>query len=220
MFGAEEFLKTTNVSRETLNRLKAYADMLLHWQKKTNLVGSGTIDDVWWRHFYDSAQLLPLVLRSRAETSTEAQLKWLDFGAGAGFPGLVVSIMGGGEVHLVESNGKKCTFMRQVIRETGANAVVHQCRIEDLPYMKVDIITSRALASMQQLMTFSQRFIDLSTEIWLLKGQDVDEELTRLTISRNIPIERFESKTDPKGVVLRIKGCDVGGVGDANRKNV
>ena len=220
MFGAEEFLKTTNVSRETLNRLKTYADMLLHWQKKTNLVGSGTIDDVWWRHFYDSAQLLPLVLRSRAETSTEAQLKWLDFGSGAGFPGLVVSIMGGGEVHLVESNGKKCTFMRQVIRETGANAVVHQCRIEDLPYMKVDIITSRALASMQQLMTLSQRFIDLSTESWLLKGQDVDEELTRLTISRNIPMERFESKTDPKGVILRIKGCDVGDLGDVNRKNV
>ena len=108
-------------------------------------------------------------------------------------------------IDMVESNGKKCTFMRQVIRETGANAVVHQCRIEDMPPFDADIVTSRALASMELLMAFAQPFIGKNTEIWLLKGQDVDEELTKSTISRNIPIVRYKSKTDPNGVILQIK---------------
>jgi 16S rRNA (guanine527-N7)-methyltransferase len=205
MFSVDDFQKTTNVSRETIEKLVTYADLLVHWQKKTNLVGPSTINDIWWRHFYDSAQLLPLVLANYHNYNENTPLKWLDFGAGAGLPGLVVSIMGGGEVHLVESNGKKCTFMRQVIRETGANAVVHQCRIENLEPFSVDIITSRALASIEQLMVFAQPFIKKNTEIWFLKGQDVDEELTKLTISMNIPIIRYKSKTDPKGVVLQIR---------------
>ena len=208
MFDAKSFQDTTNVSRETMDRLEIYADLLVRWQKKMNLVGSGTIDDIWWRHFYDSAQLLPLVLANynkKDGVGGEKPLKWVDFGAGAGFPGLVVAIMGGGEVHLVESNGKKCTFMRQVIRETGANAVVHQCRIEDMPPFAADIVTARALASMELLMAFAQPFIGKNTEIWLLKGQDVDEELTKSTISRNIPIVRYKSKTDPNGVILQIK---------------
>lgn len=206
MFSANDFFKTTNVSRETMDRLEIYADLLVKWQKKINLVGPSTMNDIWWRHFYDSAQLLPLVLDGFQNKTSPNPLKWLDFGSGAGFPGLVLAIMGGGEVHLVESNGKKCTFMRQVVRETGANAVVHQCRIEDLPPFQPDIITSRALASLQQLMTFSQPFLGENTEIWFLKGQDVDEELTNATISRNISVIRHVSKTDPKGVILQIKG--------------
>ena len=206
MFTAEDFARMTNVSRETMDKLKVYAGLLIRWQKKINLVGPSTIDDIWWRHFYDSAQLLPLVLANYKKNGSEAQLKWLDLGSGAGFPGLVVSIMGGGEVHLVESNGKKCTFLRQVIRETGANAVVHQCRIQDLEVFHPDIVTSRALASLQQLMDFAQPFRGKNTEIWFFKGQDVDEELTKATISRNIPIVRHESKTEPDGVILQIRG--------------
>lgn len=210
MFSAEHFYNTTNVSRETMAKLQIYADLLVRWQKKINLVGESTIDDLWWRHFYDSAQLVPLVERSYDKNLQEMSLKWLDLGSGAGFPGLVVAIMGAGEVHLVESNGKKCTFMRQVIRDTGANAIVHQCRIEELKPISVDIITSRALASMEQLLKFAHPFATQNTEIWLLKGQDVDEELTNSTISRNIPIDRFDSKTESNGVILRIKGKDVG----------
>lgn len=214
MFGAKEFQETWNVSRETLHKLKVYEELLKKWQNKINLVGPSTVDDIWLRHFSDSAQLVPLVLTAKGQKPFENNLKWLDLGAGAGFPGIVVALLGGGEVHLVESNGKKCTFMRQVIRETGANAHVHQCRIEDMPSFGADIITSRALATVELLLGYSGKFVTKNTEIWLLKGQDVDEELTLATISRNIPTERFKSKTDSHGSIIRIKADDVGDMGN------
>ncbi|HRW29126.1 MAG TPA: 16S rRNA (guanine(527)-N(7))-methyltransferase RsmG [Emcibacteraceae bacterium] len=109
---ADEFQSLTGVSRETMDKFICYSEMLSKWQKSINLVSNSTISDMWRRHFYDSAQLLSLI-----EKKSEP-LKILDIGSGAGFPGLVLSILGAGEVHLVESVGKKCAFMNQVIQKT------------------------------------------------------------------------------------------------------
>ena len=199
----DDFRAEADVSHETLDHLKTYAALLTRWQGRMNLVGRGSQDDIWRRHFLDSAQLLPLMRAARPDLEDPI---WLDLGSGAGFPGLVLAIMGAGQVHLVESNARKCAFLRQVIRETGATAIVHNQRIEDLDDILPDVITSRALASIEKLLDLSERFLGPKTEIWLHKGQYIENELTQATISRNIEVEKHPSRSDPSGTILRLRG--------------
>lgn len=216
----EAFQSEVDVSHETLERLKIYAALLEQWQAKMNLVGPGSLPDMWRRHFLDSAQLLALVQKARPDLKNPT---WVDLGSGAGFPGLVLAIMGAGTgkgkdggdkdeggVHLVESNGRKCAFLRQVIRETGAAATVHNCRIEALadlkPGLRPDVITSRALASVEKILELSENLIEPNTEIWLLKSQYIETELTQATISWGVEAETYPSRSDPSGVILRLKG--------------
>ncbi len=129
----EEFAQQANVSRETLARLERYAELLEKWNRRINLVGRGTIDDLWRRHMLDSAQLLPLIPDS-AESL-------VDLGSGAGFPGLVLAICGVENVHLIESDRKKSAFLREVARETAAPVTIHNKRIEEIESFQVDIDT-------------------------------------------------------------------------------
>ncbi len=115
-----------NVSRETWERLEQFVELLLKWQNSTNLVASSTLPQVWTRHIADSLQLLALAPDART---------WIDLGAGAGFPGLVIACalakIPGAEVHLVESNQKKASFLREAARILSLPAIVHAQRIED-----------------------------------------------------------------------------------------
>ena len=160
---AAELGRRSNVSRETMDRLICYADLLVKWQNSINLVSNTTIEDMWRRHFYDSAQLIDHIERSNSS------LNILDVGSGAGFPGLVLSIMGAGKVHLVESNGKKCAFMKQVIQKTGIDAIVHNQRIEKIETSSIDIITSRACADLDKLLSLTANLITAKTECLFLK---------------------------------------------------
>lgn len=189
-----------DVSRETLDRLIHYADSLAKWQKAKNLVANSTLDDRWRRHFLDSAQLFPLI-RSKKPAG---DLQVLDIGSGAGFPGLVLAIMGLGHVDLVEANGRKCVFMNQIAHAAAAPAHAVNERIETLQPKTVDIITSRACAKIDQLIHWAAPFIGPETEMWLLKGEGVEEELTQAAASWNMSVERFASKSSPEGVVLRL----------------
>lgn len=198
-----------DVSRETSDSLEAYAALLAKWQPAKNLVSNSTIDDMWTRHFLDSAQLYPLI-KSRV-TGTKSRgadadkgLTFLDVGSGAGFPGLVLSIMGLGQAHMVESNQKKAIFMGQVARTTQCGAEIHADRIESLPPFDVDVITSRACASIEKLLDWSAPFIKETTEIWLLKGSLADDELTLAQKSWTMEVESFDSLTDATGVILRL----------------
>ena len=112
----EAFADLTDVSRETLDKLSAYVDLLIKWQRRINLVGPNTVADVWRRHLLDSAQLYSHLADPKA--------RLLDLGSGAGFPGLVLSILGAKDVTLIESNQKKCSFLGEVIRQTGCAAQV------------------------------------------------------------------------------------------------
>lgn len=201
MIAPGEFQKATNVSRETLARFQIYHDLLLTWQKKINLIGPGTEKDVWGRHFLDSAQILGLVNKAGIKKNRS----WLDIGSGAGFPGLVLSILGEDKVFLVEPNPKKCAFLRAVIRETGARAEVFQSKAQDLSPFPVDIVTSRALAPVHQLLEWGAPFLGGGGEFWLLKGETGDQELTPATKNNNMKTEIFQSLTDPKGKILRIR---------------
>ena len=194
----EEFAISAGLGAEALDRLRTYADLLVKWQAKINLVGASTLPDLWRRHMLDSAQLVPLI---PAEARTI-----LDLGSGAGFPGLVLAILGMAEVHLVESDARKCAFLREVIRLTGARAKVHNTRIEALTLPDpVDVITARALAPVSILLQYGQGFLRPTTICLFLKGRSVQDELTDSQKVWNMGAKTFPSLTDASGVILRLE---------------
>src|SRR5215469_9005705 len=123
-----------NVSRETLARLETYVRLLTAWNRRINLVGPRTLRDVWRRHILDSGQLFALM-----PPKTRILV---DFGSGAGLPGLILAILGVPEVHLIESDGRKCAFLREAARVTETPLNVHQRRIADVPGFRADVITA------------------------------------------------------------------------------
>lgn len=197
-----DFAARFAVSRETLTRLDCYAALLTRWQKVHNLVAPRTLPQLWGRHFADSAQLLALAPQAR---------RWLDLGAGAGFPGMVLAILladtPGAWVGLVESNAKKCAFLEAVRRETGAPAQIFCQRAEKLgqaPPEAVDVVTARALAPLAELIPLALPFMASHTQALFLKGRDVGAELTEAARYWKISAEKRPSLTDPEGRILMI----------------
>lgn len=180
-------------------RLEAYVALLQQWQKAMNLVGAETLQDVWRRHVLDSAQLLPL-LPPGARSVT-------DIGSGAGFPGLVLAIMGGAPLHLIEASAKKAAFLREAARVTAARATIHHGRIEQLTPWASDVVTARALAPLGRLLDYAAPYLAGSEATCLfLKGAHAERELTDSSKSWTMAVERFDSVTDPAGVIFRIRG--------------
>lgn len=192
----EEFQKDTGVSRETLDRLRLYGELLVKWQKTINLVGPSTLPDLWCRHFLDSAQLFPLL--------PESARVLVDFGSGAGFPGLVLAILGIPEVHLIESDQRKCAFLREAARQTQAPVTVHAKRIEAVAPFAADVITSRALAPLAQLLDMAQPFLTPQTLCLFPKGQNVEAELTEAHKIWNMQVTRVPSRSDADATILRL----------------
>jgi len=199
----EEFQTVTRVSDDTMGRLTDYAELLMRWQGSVNLVGKSSVEDLWRRHFLDSAQLCAhLPSRSGSGGARVA----LDIGSGGGFPGVVMAIIGDIHVHLVESNAKKCAFLRQLVRLTAASATVHGQRIEDMKSFAVDVFTARATASVSQLLDYAEPFIGSVGQCLLLKGRKHDEELTDSAKNWIMESEIIQSLTDRSGVILKLKG--------------
>lgn len=201
-YGASEFAAEFDVSRETMKQLERYAELLAEWQQRMNLVGPSTLPDLWERHFRDSAQLAAL-----APTLGHKPV-WLDIGAGAGFPGLVLATLGAGTVHLVESTAKKCRFLETVAAELrlGDHAIIHNQRVETLPRFRADVITARACANLAQLFDWGLRFAASST-MWLLpKGASVDEELAAARQRYIFDAELVPSRTDERARIVVATG--------------
>ena len=194
---AYEVGKLLNVSRETLSQFEAYLALLEKWQRRINLVANSTMVDVWQRHILDSAQLIKFY-----PPNTK---KILDVGSGAGFPGLVLAIMGNVEVDLVESDQRKAIFLSTVIRSLGLPAKVHNQRIETLPNLAPDVITARALAPVSKLMKLIENQVSLDTVCLFLKGASVEDELTELQTSSTMVAVNHPSLSGANGVVLELK---------------
>ncbi|HVI52781.1 MAG TPA: 16S rRNA (guanine(527)-N(7))-methyltransferase RsmG [Candidatus Sulfotelmatobacter sp.] len=188
----EQFAQTLSVSRETLERLSAYAELLVKWQAKINLVGPATLPDLWRRHMLDSAQM--------AAHLPDGPV--LDLGSGAGFPGLVLAVMTGQTVHLVESDARKCAFLREAARIAGADVVIHNKRIEAVAPFSVAAVTARALASLDKLLDWAAPFLQQRTQCLFLKGKIVDEELTQAGEHWKMTSRRVPSLSDPSGLIL------------------
>ncbi len=193
----EAFAETAGVDPETLERLKAYADLLRTWQKRINLVGPATVEDLWQRHMLDSAQLLPLI-----PPATESLL---DLGSGAGFPGLVLAVLGVRGVNLVESDARKCAFLQEAARITGTDVILHRCRIEALTPFKVDVITSRACAPLPKLLDFVEPFLSPGTICVFPKGKTAQQELTDSQKNWIIKASRISSLTDSLAQILKLE---------------
>jgi len=200
-YGPSDFSNETLVSRETLDRLTTYVNLLIDWNERLNLVAPSTIPDVWRRHILDSAQLAALIPPS-ARTI-------VDLGSGAGFPGLVLAILlanrPGLRVHLVESIQKKCRFLEAVIAATGVPAEVHACRAEDLR-LTADVVTARAVAPLDRLFALAHPFFRPDTIALFLKGRSLNDELTLATKSWTLTATPIPSRSDPSGFVLRVTG--------------
>jgi 16S rRNA (guanine527-N7)-methyltransferase len=197
---ADEFAAAADVSRETLERLEVYSSLLVKWQGAINLVGADSLADIWRRHMLDSAQLADYIPRDAAVIT--------DLGSGAGFPGLVLSIILDRPVHLVEASGKKAAFLREVVRLTNAPAIVQNRRIERGEAWQSDVVVARALAPLALLLEYAEPFLQgAGTEAacLFLKGVRVEEELTEVSKSWTMKVERFQSVSDPSGIILRIR---------------
>ncbi len=169
---AEQISQRLGVSRETAERLVVYVGELRRWQTVRNLVGPATLDEVWDRHISDSLQLASL---SDAKS-------WIDLGSGAGLPGLIVSIARPDiHVDLVESDGRKCAFLRETARLTGANVTIWDGRIEAvLPRLKrrPELVTARALAALPKLLELSESLLIKGATGLFPKGRTYESELT------------------------------------------
>lgn len=202
---AEDFARQFSVSRETISRLKTYEKLLKQWQKTINLVGAGTLEQTWSRHFADSAQLLDL-----APLSTN---RWVDLGSGAGFPGLVLAILlaerEGAHVALVESDTRKAAFLGEVARQTGVPVDIYPERIEKAAtqYMvgQVDAITARGLAPMPRLLELVAPYFSGSTVGLFLKGREAQSELDAANQGWELLTEQCPSQTDKEGQIILVR---------------
>jgi len=202
--GPDEVVKHFDVSRESFEKLKVYADLLEKWQKRINLVGPQEVSRIWSRHIADALQLIDYI---------PADVKCaVDLGTGPGIPGVIISAAlqsQGFHVHLVESNGKKAAFLREAVREMEISADVHCDRIEALYEEKwvgdVQLVFARALAPLPKLMDLAAPFVEKSKKMLFLKGLDVDSELTATTKCWNIDYQKYPSRTYAGGCILSIK---------------
>lgn len=194
----EGFAKLAAVPRETLERLRAYVALLTAWNRRINLVGPNTIGDVWRRHIFDSAQLLPLLPESARVV--------VDVGSGAGLPGLVLSILGVPDVHLIESDQRKAAFLREAQRVTAAPVTIHAQRVERLAPIAADVIVARAVATVDNLLLMVDKFRGPHTICLFLKGKGIEEELTHLPAALNMKARILPSRSDPTGRILRLEG--------------
>jgi 16S rRNA (guanine527-N7)-methyltransferase len=199
-------LQLIQVSRETATRLDRLVDLLHQWQRTTNLVAASTLPKVWTRHVADSFQLLRLAPQAR---------HWVDLGSGSGFPGLVLACAlaeyPDSEVHLVESQGKKCAFLREATRTLGLPTTVHCERIESFVQNfaeRADVVTARALAPLSTLCGYVEPLLKRGAQALLPKGQDVEAELTEASRYWNIAADLVPSQTDPKARIVVIHALE------------
>lgn len=186
-----------DLSPQAVRKLDLYVTMLEEWQAKMNLVSDSTLPIVWTRHILDSAQV---------EQHLNPDDKIIvDFGSGAGFPGLVLAILDENKkriIHLIESDGKKCSFLKAVAETCGLNVVVHHERIEKMTVFKADVITARALAALDKLLVYAKPFIGNHTRCLFLKGKKADEELKACTRKFTFSLQKYASVTSDEGQIL------------------
>jgi 16S rRNA (guanine527-N7)-methyltransferase len=196
-------LRLVPVSRETEQRLQIYVDLLDRWRKITNLISAASFEHVWTRHIADSAQLLALAPQAK---------RWVDLGSGAGLPGLVLAIQlaetPGALVHLIESDQRKCAFLREGVRHTGAPAKVHAVRVESAQAQSltpVDAVTARAFAPLPQLMDFAKVFLARGAVGVFPRGRSTGTQIAELPSESAYNIESRASRIDSEAAILLVR---------------
>jgi 16S rRNA (guanine527-N7)-methyltransferase len=212
--GPEDFAAAFNAPPETIERLLLYERLLRQWQNAVNLVSPGTLDAVWHRHFADSAQLVPLAppgIRS-----------WIDLGSGAGLPGLVAAILMAGwsaaprlpsiRFTLIESDVRKCAFLREVARQTGIAVDILSKRAESVRTSVNEalprVVSARALAPLDRLFELAAPLSPPGTTLLFLKGREVGKELQMAESRWQFQVALVPSITDTHGRVAVITNLE------------
>ncbi|MDE9450158.1 16S rRNA (guanine(527)-N(7))-methyltransferase RsmG [Aliiroseovarius sp. Z3] len=197
----QDALAGLDVSRETMERLNIYAKLLEKWNPAINLVSPSTLSSLWTRHFLDSAQIFRL---SQPKVAT-----WCDMGTGGGFPGLIVAILAqefdpGRNTICIESDLRKATFLRTVVRETGINADIISKRIEAVTPLGADVVSARALTSLTSLLDLADLHLKAGGTAIYLKGENYRAEVEEALEKWQFELDTYPSKTNPNAVVLEI----------------
>jgi len=196
----EDFREKTGISEEQLQQFQTYHKALFKWQKAINLVSNTTLQSAWERHFWDSAQIAQHI---PAQTQTI-----VDLGSGAGFPGMVLALLfPEKDIHMIESDERKCQFLKNVSRETNRAVSIHDDRIENIiQNLAPDIITARAFSSLQNIIT-------MTASVWqknpglkmvLLKGQKFEQEIAEARRLYMFDYIAHDSATHDEGCILTI----------------
>lgn len=192
-----------SVSHELMSKFQCYLSLLSQWQVHTKLVSAAALSELWCRHIWDSAQLLPFLPRTTGQRTNTL----VDIGSGAGFPGLVLAILGVPNVHLVEANARKGAFLYEASRVTETPVTIHISRVELLTTLKADVVTARAVASVDRLLTLTSPLLLGPESVALfLKGKKVEQELLEARKRWDMSICQLPSKSNPEsGIILRLQ---------------
>lgn len=198
---AEALFDALSVSRETMDHLEHYQALVKKWSKSINLVSAATQDHIWDRHILDSAQLFLNI--------PEKCSVWLDLGSGAGFPGLVISALAKEylpalSVYLVESDKRKCVFLRTVIRELSLAAIVVNDRIETAEVPKAHVVSARALTSLAGLLGYAHPHMAENGICLFQKGENWEKEILEAEKEWSFDRKILNSKTQSGAVTLEL----------------
>lgn len=194
-----------DVSRETFEHLLVFEAVFRDWNTKINLASAASVEHLWDRHILDSAQLAALA---------PMRGTWLDVGSGGGFPGIVLAIMmgkrqadsEGGNVHLIESIGKKAAFLKAALSETGGAGTVHAMRIESAAQLNLaaEYVSARAVAPLPELFKLTFPWLKTGSKGLFHKGRRHDEEIAAARGSWRFDLIKHQSRTDGESVILEI----------------
>lgn len=202
--GPDALQRAFVLTPQQMDSLRTYADLLAKWQKAVNLVAPDSLAAMWSRHFADSAQLVPLIGSART---------CIDFGAGAGFPGLVCAVLMADKrettFHLVESNARKCAFLREVARQTGTAVEIHNARIEDMAARgkvnRSDVVMARGVAPLGRLLELAEPYFRLGAVGLFPKGRRAEQEVADAKRTWQFQLHAHASMTDPGSRILEIR---------------
>ncbi|OBY25910.1 16S rRNA (guanine(527)-N(7))-methyltransferase RsmG [Leisingera sp. JC1] len=201
---SKDLFGTLNVSRETMQRLEIFDTVIRKWNPKINLVSRSSLDQLWTRHIADSVQVFRCV---------ETPGHWVDIGSGGGFPGLIVAILAADEVPqmritLIESDQRKSAFLRTAARECGASLTVISDRIEQVEPQKANVLSARALASLDDLLGFAEHHLTADGVAVFPKGENWKKEVDNARQRWRFEMETARSLTEPEAVILKIRGVE------------
>lgn len=197
-----KILETLNVSRETMERLKIFEQVIRKWNPKINLVSKSSLEHLWTRHIADSIQVFRCI---------DAPRHWVDVGSGGGFPGLISAILAADEapdtkVTLIESDQRKSAFLRTAARECGVKTTILTSRIEQTPPQDADVLSARALADLTMLLEFAERHLNQKGVALFPKGESWKKEVDNARQRWRFDAEPVKSLTEQEAVILKIEG--------------
>jgi len=196
----EFFIKKFNVSRETIEKLNIYNDFLLENNKLLNLIGKTTENNIFSRHFTDSAQIYDLI---------DDKSEIIDIGSGAGFPGFIIKILMDskkvdGNILLIDKSPKKCKFLNDLSNKLGLKLKINNVRLEDYKFIEISTIVSRAFKNVIDTIDILFKNNEKIRSIILMKGKTYQQELEDAKKKYTFDLEKFRSITSDESYILKI----------------